>query len=296
VNPQTLRCQKVSDDCNTWNTLGQCVTCYQGYRLSGTACIVNSQVVVNTNTQSTTVNNQNTNINNNNGGAIILSSSDNNCRTPLATGGCQVCYPSFYYNQEAGRCVTVNPLCKTWNNLGHCLSCYEGYYITSNTCIIQANYQGNLVVGSNDIPANQDPFCNQYSQGVCVKCATRTYMDPTTQICTQIDANCANWNSANGVCNSCYSGYEYVVQQNRCRLMNPEVTGIQLKSDLNTDVSCRTSDDNGRCTQCIFRYVLNQNATCIKVSDLCKTWSETTAQCTSCYGGYTRTNQGQCIV
>lgn len=162
--------------------------------------------------------------------------------------------------------------------------------------MIQGTYQQTLTVGSNDLPpANQDPYCNQYKDQVCVKCATRTYYDSSSKRCIQIDSNCKLWNDW-GICSACYEGY-YIVNQRECRLLYPEVAVTQLKSNLNSDVNCRASDSNGVCTQCIWRFVLNQtNKTCIKVNDLCKTWSETTALCTSCYGGYSLNGNGECKV
>lgn len=37
------------------------------------------------------------------------------------------------------------------------------------------------------------------------------------------------------------------------------------------------------------------NGVCRAVSDQCKTWSQTTALCLSCYGGYTLQN-GACVI
>lgn len=116
------------------------------------------------------------------------------------------------------------------------------------------------------------------------------YLDPTTKKCLAIDVNCMNWTAA-GVCTSCYNGY--YLNQNSCFLNYPEVASVQLKSSSNSDVNCRASDSYGVCTQCIWRYVLNPTSKiCMKVNDQCKSWSDTTALCTSCYGGYTLSSAG----
>lgn len=183
-------------------------------------------------------------------------------------------------------CESVNPLCRTWNSVGHCLSCYKGYNIMNNACVIMDDFKGSLTVGTNDLPELTDPYCNTYSNKVCVKCALRTYMDPISNRCLQVDSNCKSW-TGEGICRECYIGY-FIFNQRECKLFHPEVAQVQLKSDLNSDPNCRASDKNGRCNQCIFRYVLeNTNFTCLKVDDQCKEWNQYNALCTACYGGFT---------
>lgn len=129
----------------------------------------------------------------------------------------------------------------------------------SNTPIVA--YSGS------DLPAVMDPNCNLYSNKVCVKCATRTYLAANGS-CLQIDPNCQNWISS-GACTQCYIGY-VISNVNFCSIINPSVLSTQLKSSLNTDANCLKSTSVGVCTQCIFRYVLNSNSQCMKVSDLCQ--------------------------
>lgn len=50
---------------------------------------------------------------------------DPNCRKPDVSGSfCSECYQSFYFNSTLGKCVTVNPLCKTYTGSNQCTSCY----------------------------------------------------------------------------------------------------------------------------------------------------------------------------
>ena len=119
-----------------------------------------------------------------------------------------------------------------------------------------------------------DPNCYRYENKMCVQCSQMYDKDPVTGRCLQVDANCADWNYVNHTCTVCYIGY-YVYNQIQCKLIRPEVASPQLKSDLNTDINCRKSDSTGRCSQCIWRYVINRNSmTCIKVDDLCRTWNQ----------------------
>lgn len=277
-------CVAVSPQCLTWNSQGHCLSCYQGYVISGTQCLISGSYGSQSSSGSSgygssSGSGSSGSQSSSTSGTVIntgvnLISSDPNCKVQNTDGSCNECYYSFYYDSSSTRkCISVNPLCRTWNNLGNCLSCYQGYNLTGSNCVIQGTYQQTLTVGSNDLPpANQDPYCNQYKDQVCVKCATRTYYDSSSKRCIQIDSNCKLWNDW-GVCSACYEGY-YIVNQRECRLLYPEVAVTQLKSNLNSDVNCRASDSNGVCTQCIWRFVLNQtNKTCMKVNDLCKTWS-----------------------
>lgn len=58
--------------------------------------------------------------------------------------------------------------------------------------------------------------------------------------------------------------------------------------------NCKTHNAAGACTECIFRYVLD-NGACKKVSDQCKTWNATSGACTSCYDGWNLSN-GACVL
>jgi hypothetical protein len=223
-NTSTGRCVSVNPLCQTWNYLGYCFSCFPGYALSGTQCIVSSSsttgTAVNTGLLSTTTsgssNSSSTSSttgvqisgNTSTTGQVTVINSDPNCRTPNQDGTCNSCYNTFYFDSiNAKRCISVNPLCRTWNTQGYCLSCYQGYLLSLNNCVIQSAYLPSVQVGINDLPlTNQDPNCNTYSNQVCVKCATRTYLDPTTKRCLAVDANCLQWTDT-GICTGCYNGY-----------------------------------------------------------------------------------------
>ena len=56
--------------------------------------------------------------------------------------------------------------------------------------------------------------------------------------------------------------------------------------------NCLTYNADGKCTTCIPRTVL-KDGDCVAVSDQCKTWSEVSGDCTSCYDGW-NLNSGKC--
>ena len=79
------------------NDRGQCLSCYPGYSL------INSNCVVSSNQQP----------------------SDANCRTFDPSGNCLACYTSFILTN--GRCRAVNPQCRFYDQNGGCTDCYAGY-------------------------------------------------------------------------------------------------------------------------------------------------------------------------
>ena len=58
--------------------------------------------------------------------------------------------------------------------------------------------------------------------------------------------------------------------------------------------NCRFHNEAGDCTECIYRYVLDDGA-CRAVSNQCNTWNQSSGACTSCYPGWTLSN-GECVV
>lgn len=63
-------------------------------------------------------------------GFSIKSVDDLNCKIKANDSTCSVCYDSYYYSTNDKLCVPVSPTCKTWNRLGDCLTCYDGYELS----------------------------------------------------------------------------------------------------------------------------------------------------------------------
>lgn len=82
-------------------------------------------------------------------------------------------------------------------------------------------------------------------------------------------------------CLSCSSGYYLSISNNTCTQLNP---------------LCKSSDNNGYCTECYPGYIVSSN-TCIVAASIdipyCFTYSG--VNCTSCINGYYLTN-GTCFV
>lgn len=113
-------CQSVSPLCREYNpSNGACTSCYPGYTVNGTTCVVGS------------VNN------------------DVNCRT-FQNDVCTACYNGFFLNAN-GLCAQVSPLCRTFNNAtGACTSCYPGYEISGDNCVEARSRDPNCKTFSSD--------------------------------------------------------------------------------------------------------------------------------------------------
>ena len=64
------------------------------------------------------------------------------------------CYKNFYLNSGSGKCMAVNPLCRTSNEFtGECTSCYPGYEIIRGTC---------------ELAQSTDPNCKTLNGNQCI--------------------------------------------------------------------------------------------------------------------------------
>lgn len=235
---------------------------------------------------------------------------------------CVKCIFRAYLDINTGACKQVNPLCNEYDASGNCLTCWPGYALSNGTCAVKvmptppncnkidnngvcvlcssdaymdanknciqkdtncksytSDYSGcvNCYPGfivdkaTNKCTPNPDPYCSANQGDKCIACSKGFYLD--NGVCMQNDPLCKD--SDNGKCNSCYVGY--ALQQNKC-------VKISNSSGLS---NCKNVDSTGKCSECSFRYYLNFNKDCIKVSDFCQTYDKERGYCTSCYKGYT---------
>ena len=117
------KCMPVNPLCKTSSPAnGACLTCYPGYTLSGRDCVVGSE-------------------------------RDANCQT-FNGELCVKCYKNFYLNSGSGKCMAVNPLCRTSNEFtGECTSCYPGYEIIRGGC---------------EVAQSTDPNCKTLNGNQCI--------------------------------------------------------------------------------------------------------------------------------
>lgn len=309
-------CTAVSDFCATWNSNGNCLTCYGGFVLSQGACVANPSPF--------------------DGSTNVL------CASWQGTS-CLKCASRAYFNQN-GLCVPVSSQCQTWDPIdGSCLSCYAGYLLSTGGSCTQS-----------PLAAPSDAGCSLWSsnQKTCLQCSQRFFFN-TDGKCSAVSDFCATWDKATGDCLSCYSGYDlsngtccvslshndpsdpgcasWDWNNNVCLkcsnnwVFNSNKVCVQVSSQCNTfdstgacvscytgynlvngacvlapvqqvsDVGCASWNWNKQiCLQCSNNWVFNANKVCVPVSDQCNTFDSTGA-CLSCYTGY-NLNNGNCVL
>lgn len=186
-------CFPVSPLCLTYNpTNGNCLSCYNGFILSGTTCAIAPQIA--------------------------------NCLNYSSSYTCIGCNAGFYLNNN--QCTKVNPLCATYNlSNGQCLTCPSGYSLSLGQCV--ANSISNCITQSltTCIACNQnyllinntcilkDLNCMNYQLTVCTNCSNGYFL--VNNKCVILIQNCLAYDSS-GNCNSCQNGYIFL--NNSCVL------------------------------------------------------------------------------
>lgn len=133
-------CEPVNPLCATWSNNGACLTCYSGYQICESGCIMSES-------------------------CAPSGTYDPNCRN-TTNGICQQCSIGYYFNQN-GICTQVNPFCKTSNNQGDCLSCYAGYGLSNRNCNVLPN------------PSDSNPYCTKWVNGICQSCSNFSWLNGT---------------------------------------------------------------------------------------------------------------------
>lgn len=131
-------CTQVDPLCQTFNpTNGFCLSCFRGYNLVDNKCVLNLNNVI---------------------------PAGDLCRRWNET----VCVECAVRSVNiSGVCTAVNPLCKTHDERGNCLTCFNGYLVENNGCTLAPQ-----IVNNN----NNLNLCLRAENGVCVECATRAYL------------------------------------------------------------------------------------------------------------------------
>lgn len=194
---------------------------------------------------------------------------DVNCKTFDNNGKCLNCSKGFYFNAN-GICTQLDPNCKTYDLKTYvCNDCYAGYNLTNGSCArenVNTTLQGN---------------CAQWLDGVCTKCVDRAYYDINND-CVMASDLCKTFNSFNGYCTSCYSGFALNL-----------TTGVCSPS---SSAACAQTDSKNVCTKCIKGYYLDASSQCQAIDPQCQTFNLTTFKCDLCYKGYSLNSANACIL
>ena len=125
---------------------------------------------------------------------------DPNCAA-FENNVCVKCSKNYFFG-AFGSCTAVDPLCNGYNpDTGACTGCYASFVLRGPHCIEDKN---------NELT---DPNCAEFFEGICIRCATRTFINNEGK-CQDVDPSCNTYNPLNGLCNSCYPGFE--LQTGKC--------------------------------------------------------------------------------
>lgn len=192
---------------------------------------------------------------------------DPNCKT-FVNNVCVEC--SFrHYQDSEGKCIEVNPDCQEYDSEGACTACYVGFKIQGTLCV-----EDDTIAG--------DPNCAKWADGLCMKCSTGTFFDPSG-MCKSVDPLCKTFSPLDGACQTCYVGFK--LEGKKC---------VEDKQNSGTNCAEFSEDQPNICLRCSKGYYFNSKEVCTKVSDLCATYNEKTGACLSCFVGY-ELSQGKCI-
>lgn len=207
-----------------------------------------------------------------NNGACIVSPSNNARPSDIGCGRwdwanqiCLSCSKDWVFNSNK-ICTPVSDQCASFNQVGACLTCFRGYDLSNGACI----YSSSNIAKPSDIGCGKWDWSNQ----VCLACSNNWIFN--NRVCVPVSDQCNNFNS-NGVCSTCYLGYDLV-------------SGLCQYSSSNTaapkDPGCANWDwTNQICLACSNNWVFNTNKVCAQVSSNCASFNSA-GVCLSCYKGY----------
>ena len=195
---------------------------------------------------------------------------DGGC-SEFKNGVCAKCSVGFYFN-DAGKCVVVPATCANFDIPKRvCKACYSGYQLNDKSQCIKAK------------ESEIDPGCNEFKDGVCVKCSFGFYFEANNK-CVQIPSDCANFNVNKKQCQACFDGFALNAQF-RC-----------VKSDLESvsDAGCSKFED-GLCVTCSQGYYFGANGKCKIIPPTCAKYDTIKEVCQSCYSGYQLNDKSVCV-
>lgn len=181
------------------------------------------------------------------------------------------CSFGFYFG-PSGRCKLIPPTCSSFDTLSEtCRACYTGYELDQNNQCIQSEIE------------ITDPGCNEFKDGICVKCSFGYYFGSTGR-CKISPPTCTNFDIVNEVCRACYPGY--TLDENK----------ICILSDTETvDAGCNEFKD-GFCVKCSFGFYFGPQGNCKLKPPTCIDFDTILEVCKSCYPGYALDSQNKCAI
>ena len=164
---------------------------------------------------------------------------------------CLACAFRAYFN-NAGICTAVSDKCNTWDkHNGACLSCYTGYGLANNSCVISSSNNVNTTTPSTV------QGCKTFKDGKCQECANYWVLNPSGD-CSMVSDLCRTYDNS-GNCLTCYVGYE---------ISNGSCVYSQSNYAKPSHGGCQNWDyNNSICLKCSTNWIFDANNRCVPVND-----------------------------
>ena len=180
-------CKEVNPLCKGYDlNTGACTSCYPGYKISGSQCVLPDPEEI-----------------------------DGNCKEFSISNPevCVLCYQG--YSVINGKCTIRDDLCAEYSQAdSRCTACYSGYTLNQNNrCVITDSTQ---TVGISD--AN----CIKLLNNDCIQCADGFFLN-TQKKCELANPQCRTIDSL-GRCLTCYPGFILTNGDCLSPLLSPEVS------------------------------------------------------------------------
>ncbi|EWS75215.1 leishmanolysin family protein (macronuclear) [Tetrahymena thermophila SB210] len=295
-------CNKACSIC-TDSSNSSCSECNSPYVLKGTTCQDPSAVITCDSTCLTCSGSANNQCLTCSDGRFLDSQNQCTlCQSPCknctdSATKCTSCITDYTFNSSTNTCSPICDLscltCSSPKDATKCLSCSDGYFLSSgkcqqcsspcSKCVDSASKCLSCITNytfdnpSNSCKPNCDSSCKTCSQPIdqnnCLSCNDGSFLDGTK--CSPCSSPCKTCDSSSTKCLSCIANYTYDNTKNICNpVCDSSCKNCSKPNDLNSCTSCNDGSflDGSKCSPCTLP---------------CKTCDTSSTKCLSCITDYT---------
>lgn len=189
---------------------------------------------------------------------------------------CIQCEDGFFLENQA--CFPCESTCKTCENIGNCLTCWENAEKDlNNHCLCLQSFGTNLTTGFCENCDEKCDFCTE-NYLVCTDCSPPYGLNLPTGLCEVCIENCDYCHSNSLLCEDCSP--QYFFNSISCQICD---FTCQECSDINTCIDCweNAGLSNGTCT-CNIGFGLNATGHCEICSENCQSCYSNFLECEEC--------------
>lgn len=148
-------CVQVSDGCKTSDSVGACTSCYVGYIIQNSSCVL----------------------------APVTGPTDAGCQQWNGSV-CVTCAPYWVFN-ALNLCIPVSSSCKTYSGIA-CTSCYVGYDLTNGSCLYS--------IKNTQLPSDGGCKNWDFVNAKCIQCSSSWVFD-SNGLCIPVNDQCRTYDN-----------------------------------------------------------------------------------------------------